>query len=387
MSDWELLVPGIGLTVLGMAGVGLSLAGIAKTFEMGMHAISALMMFMGMIILATGILKDGLPKSNQAKAAALIIVGLAGSIGAFLVGVAEIPSLVIFTGVLFLILIPAAAIAWAAARKSPHFKAITILFSSAAVVGMITFMAFGIVAPQPVEAGVLEKPKEVAKEPEITGPTVDVAIPKRASVEGFKAYEPAEVTVAKGITIVWTNDDNVVHSVTSDSTGLFDSGTIKSKEKYALNTNKLEKGEYGYFCTFHPFMQAKFVVEENEAAGEITTPGGENKSTGEKIVNTTSNTVGVNISAGSSDSKNPEFFTPKEVTVAEGVIVVWTNSDATGHTVTSGNVGDTDTGKIFDSGFPLLDSGKKYQFTFKEKGEYSYFCQVHPWMIGKVIVK
>ena len=382
MSDWELLVPGIGLTVLGMAGVGLSLAGIAKTFEMGMHAISALMMFMGMIILASGILKDGLPKSNQAKAAALIIVGLAGTVGAFLVGVAEIPSLVIFAGVLFLILIPAAAIAWAAARKSPHFKAITILFSSAAVVGMITFMVFGIVAPQPIEAGVLEKPKEVAKEPEqITGPIVNVSIPKRASVEGFKAYDPEEVTVAKGTTIVWTNDDNVVHSVTSDSTGLFDSGTIKAKEKYALNTNKLEKGEYGYFCTFHPFMQGKFVVEENaEAAGE-------SRSAGEKIANMISNTVGVNISAGSSDSKNPEFFTPKEVTVAEGVIVVWTNSDATGHTVTSGNVGDTDTGKIFDSGFPLLDSGKKYQFTFKEKGEYPYFCQVHPWMVGKVIVK
>ncbi|MGH9909980.1 MAG: cupredoxin domain-containing protein [Nitrososphaerales archaeon] len=381
MSDWELLVPGIGLTVLGMAGVGLSLAGIAKTFEMGMHAISALMMFMGMIILASGILKDGLPKSNQAIAAALIIVGLAGTVGAFLVGVAEIPSLVTFTGVLFLILIPAAAIAWAAARKSPHFKAITILFSSAAVVGMITFVAFGIVAPQPIEAGVLEKPKEVAKEPEITGPTVDVAIPKRASVEGFKAYDPAEITVTKGITIVWTNDDNFVHSVTSDSSGLFDSGTIKSKEKYSLNTNKLEKGEYGYFCTFHPFMQAKFVVEESAGAT------GESQSTGEKIANMTSNTVGVNISTGSSDSKNPEFFTPKEVTVAEGVIVVWTNSDATGHTVTSGNVGDTDTGKIFDSGFPLLDSGKKYQFTFKEKGEYPYFCQVHPWMIGKVIVK
>lgn len=387
MSDWELLVPGIGLTVLGMAGVGLSLAGIAKTFEMGMHAISALMMFIGMIILASGILKDGLPKSNQAKAAALIIVGFAGTIGAFLVGVAEIPSLVTFTGVLFLILIPAAAIAWAAARKSPHFKAITILFSSAAVVGMITFMAFGIVAPQPVEAGVLEKPK-APEEPEITGPIVNVAIPKRASVEGFKAYEPEEITVAKGTTIVWTNDDNVVHSVTSDSSGLFDSGTIKAKDKYALNTNKLEKGEYGYFCTFYPFMQGKFVVEESTgAAGEITTPSGESKSTGEKIANMTSNTVGVNISSGSSDSKNPEFFTPKEVTVQEGTTVVWTNSDTTGHTVTNGNAGDTDTGKIFDSGFPLLDSGKKYQFTFKEKGEYPYFCQVHPWMIGKVIVK
>ena len=87
MTDWELLVPGIGLTVLGMTGVGLSLAGIAKTFLEGMHAVSALMMFVGMILLATGILKDGLPNSNQAKAAAVIIIGLIATFGAFIAGV------------------------------------------------------------------------------------------------------------------------------------------------------------------------------------------------------------------------------------------------------------------------------------------------------------
>ena len=33
MTDWDLLMPGIGLTALGIAGVGLSLAGIAAYFS------------------------------------------------------------------------------------------------------------------------------------------------------------------------------------------------------------------------------------------------------------------------------------------------------------------------------------------------------------------
>ncbi|TLX88044.1 MAG: copper-binding protein, partial [Thaumarchaeota archaeon] len=42
MSDWDLLTPGIGLTVIGIVGVGISLAGIAHTFVEGMHAVSLL---------------------------------------------------------------------------------------------------------------------------------------------------------------------------------------------------------------------------------------------------------------------------------------------------------------------------------------------------------
>ena len=47
MSDWDLLTPGIGLTSIGIVGVGISLAGIAKTFVEGMHAVSLLTMFIG----------------------------------------------------------------------------------------------------------------------------------------------------------------------------------------------------------------------------------------------------------------------------------------------------------------------------------------------------
>jgi plastocyanin len=358
-----------------MAGVGISLAGIAKTFLEGMHAVSALMMFIGMIILATGILKDGLPKSNQAKAAALIIVGFMATFGAFAVGLAEVPLLVILTGVLFLILIPAIVIAWAAHNRNPHFKAITILFSSASVVGIIAFSVFGIVAPQPIEAGVLEKPGV----PEITGPKVEVTILEGSSIEGFRAYDPEEITVAKGTTIVWTNNDAVIHTVTSgnidapDAGELFDSGNMRSNAVWSLDTSKLEAGEYEYFCVFHPFMIGKFIVSESEETvrGELS--------------DTT--VVEVDIAVGSANQNNQEFYVPEEVSVEVGTTVVWINSDTDSHTVTSGDAVNPDTWSlVFDSGFPLMKPNEKFEFTFNEKGEYPYFCQVHPWMVGRVIV-
>jgi hypothetical protein len=52
MTDWDLITPGIGLTSIGIVGVGVSLSGIAHTFTEGMHAVSLLTMFIGLIFLA-----------------------------------------------------------------------------------------------------------------------------------------------------------------------------------------------------------------------------------------------------------------------------------------------------------------------------------------------
>jgi hypothetical protein len=51
MADWDLLMPGIGLTSIGIVGVLVSLSGIAKTFLDGMHAVSLLTFLIGMIFL------------------------------------------------------------------------------------------------------------------------------------------------------------------------------------------------------------------------------------------------------------------------------------------------------------------------------------------------
>lgn len=78
-----------------------------------------------------------------------------------------------------------------------------------------------------------------------------------------------------------------------------------------------------------------------------------------------------------------ECFIPYEVSVGVGDTVTWSNDDVAAHTVTSGIVQQGHDG-IFDSG--LFMAGTIFEFTFEEAGQYDYFCLVHPWMAGKVIV-
>ncbi|MEM2966871.1 MAG: hypothetical protein QXQ75_00860 [Candidatus Nitrosocaldaceae archaeon] len=161
LSDWELLIPGIGLTVIGMAGVGLSLAGIAKTFLEGMHAISALVMFIGMIFIAAGLLKGGLPTTPSSKAASAIILGLMLAFGTFAAAISTVPTLPLFASILLMIIIPSIVIAYAMSKESKHIKAITILFISASVTGMIAFLLFNALAGEETIAGGTSQEKEI----------------------------------------------------------------------------------------------------------------------------------------------------------------------------------------------------------------------------------
>ena len=102
----------------------------------------------------------------------------------------------------------------------------------------------------------------------------------------------------------------------------------------------------------------------------------------------TANQVNIATGAGASASaacvaaKN--CFAPNPINVAPGDTVTWTNPDKTSHTITSGKVSDDNAGSMFDSG--LVKTGKTFQFTFPTAGTYDYFCTVHPWMVGQVVV-
>ncbi len=71
-------------------------------------------------------------------------------------------------------------------------------------------------------------------------------------------------------------------------------------------------------------------------------------------------------------------YAPKEITVAPGTKIVWTNRDQTPHTVTS-------TDKSFAS--KGLDTDDKFEHTFATEGDFSYICTVHPFMTGVVHVR
>ena len=75
-------------------------------------------------------------------------------------------------------------------------------------------------------------------------------------------------------------------------------------------------------------------------------------------------------------------YIPSMFTIDSGNQVTWINEDSAFHSVTSGFYGEPS--DLFDSGH--LDPYESFTFDFDEKGIYDYFCTLHPWMEGQVIV-
>jgi plastocyanin len=70
-------------------------------------------------------------------------------------------------------------------------------------------------------------------------------------------------------------------------------------------------------------------------------------------------------------------YGPKQLTVPAGATVTWLNGDNFPHNIVA-------TDKSFKS--QTLAGGDRFSMTFAEPGEYAYFCTLHPYMTGKVIV-
>ncbi len=93
----------------------------------------------------------------------------------------------------------------------------------------------------------------------------------------------------------------------------------------------------------------------------------------------------VSIVAGSSSPSNGKFYDPEPINVSTGATVTWTNHDTTLHTVTSGSPeSGAASGAEFDSSY--LGAGKTFQHTFASSGTFDYYCTLHPFMVGNVVV-
>ncbi len=77
-----------------------------------------------------------------------------------------------------------------------------------------------------------------------------------------------------------------------------------------------------------------------------------------------------------------ECYLPHSLEIWVGDTVSWNNVDSAAHTVTSGSPNNPDGN--FDSGMMMVN--KSWEFTFTDSGEYDYYCALHPWMTGKIIV-
>src|SRR6266545_1454293 len=72
-------------------------------------------------------------------------------------------------------------------------------------------------------------------------------------------FAPKRLEIAAGTTVTWTNNDQLVHTLTADG-GSWDSGPIEPGKSWSHTFT--QPGEYAFHCTPHPFMKAVVVVRQ-----------------------------------------------------------------------------------------------------------------------------
>jgi plastocyanin len=72
-------------------------------------------------------------------------------------------------------------------------------------------------------------------------------------------FAPGTVTVTRGTTVEWLNRDDIPHTVVSEDKTTFKSKALDTDDKFSNTFTK--PGSYSYFCSIHPKMTGKIVVQ------------------------------------------------------------------------------------------------------------------------------
>jgi plastocyanin len=151
---------------------------------------------------------------------------------------------------------------------SRQYEMITILGASMIVILTISFI--GIMPSETLAQGTnatnATNATSMANATSAAGGETTVVMPLGSSAATSGAgYEPPEITVSPGATVMWDNKDNALHTATSGESptpdGKFDSGIIGANQQSKPVTMPTEPGEYKYFCTLHPFLQGTVIVQ------------------------------------------------------------------------------------------------------------------------------
>jgi plastocyanin len=148
-------------------------------------------------------------------------------------------------------------------------------------------------------------------------PKAHAAGASAVTIKNF-AFSPATVTVTKGDTVTWTNQDSAPHTATAKD-GSFDTGNLK---KGASGSHKFTKtGSFAYICAIHPNMTAKIVVKAASSGNGSSGSGSGSSGSGSS-------------SSGSSSSGSSDFQLSD--TAGSG-----SSSSSNSLASTGGNVGTT----------------------------------------------
>lgn len=85
-----------------------------------------------------------------------------------------------------------------------------------------------------------------------------VPAPLSVVIKNF-AFSPSSLNVKVGTSVMWTNDDAVTHTITSDSGSLLNSGMLSPGQSFSFTFDRA--GSFGYHCNIHPAMKGTVVVK------------------------------------------------------------------------------------------------------------------------------
>jgi predicted lipoprotein with Yx(FWY)xxD motif len=88
----------------------------------------------------------------------------------------------------------------------------------------------------------------------------------QVAIQNF-AFSPQTITVAPGTTVIWTNKDNVEHTVTSDTGAWPDSGNLATNHTFSHTFTKA--GTYAYHCALHSSMTGRVIVSAARPAAVL----------------------------------------------------------------------------------------------------------------------
>jgi plastocyanin len=96
-----------------------------------------------------------------------------------------------------------------------------------------------------------------AGSPRVTASAESSAADAAVKIDNF-VFGPQTLTVPVGTTVTWTNSDDIPHTTVSTD-GVFKSKVMDTNEKFSYTFTK--PGTYSYFCSVHPKMTGKVVVQ------------------------------------------------------------------------------------------------------------------------------
>ncbi len=193
-------------------------------------------------------------------------------------------------------------------------------------------------------------------------------------------------------------DGQLTITLTSDSVTPFDDGTYfvtvdgeevdftqvgkKLTIDFMANSQKIMIFGEGYASDGHDDKDAEHeaMMADKAAADKAAA----DKAAADKAAAIPKTAEVKNAEGSSIPGCEPNCFIPNTVTIAKGGTVTFSNPDSAPHTSTSGDATGGPDG-TWDSS--LVMPGASYDVTLNSSGTYNYFCMVHPWMAGTVIVK